>query len=170
VSGEPEACRIAIHALASYFRAGSVWFGPDIVPAGLQAPAAAWVAIWTGDELRGCMGSLRPVMPSAAGEIALAALQAATCDPQRRPLRTGEVDHAEVGVALLGRRRLLVAGEAAGPDEGLMLVDEADRDAFGLPGAADEAALVAAGGLGPVRRREAVAVTVAGRLPGRDPS
>ena len=168
VADEPQACRIVRHALLSYFRAGRVDMGPDIAPARLDARAAVFVSLWSGKDLRGCMGTVEPLMPTAAREIAVVALQAATGDVRRRPVHPLELDGMEIGVSVLGERRVLEDGEGPRPEEAL-LVDGGDgRIGLVLPGAGDDEAARRAAGIrdGAPSRRLAVAVTAFGRVPG----
>ena len=162
----PEACRIVRHSLDAYFLHATVDRGPRIAPAELSAPAAVFVSLWSGDELRGCMGTIEPFMPTAAREIAFATLEAATADPLRRPLHRAELEAIDVGVSVLGDRRALGHGEAAERGEALELRDAAGRVALCLPGCGSEEDAHSAGGLsGPVVRH-ARAVTSYGRVPG----
>jgi AMMECR1 domain-containing protein len=167
---EPEACRIARHALRSYFFGGVIDSGPDIAPPGLAGRAAVFVFLWAGPDLRGCMGTVEPLMPSAAREIAVVALQAATADPCRRPVHASEVDALHIGVSVLGDSRHLRDGEDPGPAEALEIRPEHESGSpsslgLVLPGCGGEPEARRAAGIPPdvAVLRAAVSVTAFGR-------
>lgn len=164
---ELEACRIARHALRSYYRAGVFDDGPEIAPPELAAPAPVFVLLWSGGQLRGCMGSRIAFARSAAHQIALTALQAATSDPLRRPLHPSELDMLDIGVSVLGPARDLAAGDWPRPDEALEVQSASGLVGLALPGWGREGDARAAAGIGseePVVRR-ALAVTAYGGRP-----
>jgi AMMECR1 domain-containing protein len=165
---EEEACRIARRALWSYLFEGAVDAGPDIAPAGLIAPAAVFVSLWSGRELRGCMGTINPVARSAAKEIAWVALQTATNDPCRAPLHASELEMLRVGVSLLAGSRPLTGDEHPRKDEGLRVEGPGGLAGFVLPGCGGEAEARAAAGISlpEVESRHGVRVRAFGPQPG----
>lgn len=166
-SDEPEACKIARHVLRRYFISGVVEYGPDIAPLELSRPAPVFVSLWSGDHLRGCMGTLRPLMPTASREIGFAALQAATADPLRRPLHPAELEALTIGVAVFGERRVLDPREEPAAGEALEVEDARGRAALVLPGCGGEEEALEAAGIpfGELVARTAVVVVPYGRQP-----
>ncbi|MGE5584753.1 MAG: AMMECR1 domain-containing protein [Bacillota bacterium] len=71
----------------------------------LAAPAGVFVALILDGKVRGCMGTVHPMEPSLAEEIAGAARMAATSDPRRLPVRPEEVARLEYCVSVVGRVR-----------------------------------------------------------------
>ncbi len=66
----------------------------------LREPGAAFVSVWKGGELRGCIGSLKATRPLAE-TVSAAAVSAATADPRFPPLRIDEMPHVSLEISLL---------------------------------------------------------------------
>ncbi len=68
--------------------------------ADLAQVGAAFVSLWKGKELRGCIGSLSTTT-SIAEAVSSAAVSAATADPRFSPLRLDEMPHICLEISLL---------------------------------------------------------------------
>lgn len=64
-------------------------------------PAAAFVSLKKGGQLRGCIGTILPVHNSLAEEIRANAISAGTSDPRFPPVSEGELDQLEYSVDVL---------------------------------------------------------------------
>lgn len=84
---------------------------PGEVP-GFGEPAGAFVSIKKKGQLRGCIGTIRPVTSSVAEEVARNAVSAATEDPRFPPLT-----RAELGEITLSVDVLTTPEPVSGPDE-----------------------------------------------------
>ncbi len=105
---------------------------PPDPPPELVAPSAAFVTLYAGGELRGCIGCLtsdRPLWMT----VASAAVDAATDDPRFFPVTRAEVPTLSIDVSVLGRAVPLrdIASFRPGVD-GLM-VERAGRRGLLLP-------------------------------------
>lgn len=76
-------------------------------PAGPGSPllteeAACFVSIKTDqDELRGCIGTIKPTQPTLAEELITNAINAAMCDPRFPPITPSELPHLRYSVDVL---------------------------------------------------------------------
>jgi AmmeMemoRadiSam system protein A len=68
--------------------------------AALAEPRGAFVTLHVGEELRGCIGSFRP-LGSLAATVARMAVQAASEDPRFRPIVAEDVAELRVAVSAL---------------------------------------------------------------------
>ena len=73
---------------------------PGIAHAALAQPGATFVTLKRAGELRGCMGSIRPVRPLGA-DVRANAVAAAFGDPRFPPLAAFEFEKVEVEISLL---------------------------------------------------------------------
>lgn len=64
--------------------------------------AGAFVSLKKAGQLRGCIGTIQPVRPSLAEEVAENAVSAATRDPRFQPLTLEELDEITISVDVLG--------------------------------------------------------------------
>jgi len=80
---------------------------PTLPQAGpLAAERGAFVTLHVGDDLRGCIGSFRP-LGSLAGTVARMAVAAASEDPRFRPIVSQDVAELRVAVSALEPPRRL---------------------------------------------------------------
>lgn len=70
------------------------------VPVALLKPAASFVTLKSGDKLRGCVGSIKPVRPLAQ-DIATNAFMAAFRDRRFPPLTDEELESTHIEISLL---------------------------------------------------------------------
>src|SRR3989442_10812624 len=89
-------------AIETYLRSRQLIDPPQPIPAALQKPAALFVTLRKGRELRGCVGSLRPTEPMAAHELIRYAVASAFCGPRLQAGRVKGVGDPSIKVPLLG--------------------------------------------------------------------
>lgn len=77
---------------------------PPLLDAALEAPAPCFVTITIGDDdtLRGCVGTVVPVLPRLPLEVQRNALAAAFNDPRMHPVTAPELPHLHYKVDVLG--------------------------------------------------------------------
>jgi len=68
-----------------------------------EEPAGAFVSLKKEGQLRGCIGTIYPVQPTLAREIADNAVSAATRDPRFLPITLEELDDITISVDVLGK-------------------------------------------------------------------
>lgn len=84
----------------------------DAVTPALRVPGAAFVTLYAGAVLRGCIGSLEPFRPLAE-DVAANAWAAALRDPRFPPMLPAELDVVRLSVTIIGPSQPLgVASEA----------------------------------------------------------
>jgi AmmeMemoRadiSam system protein A len=104
----------------------------------LVAPAAVFVSLHQGKQLRGCIGSTEADRPlfRAVQEMAIAA---ATRDPRFSPLDPDELDQTEIEISVLsGARRVKGPEEIAIGQDGIWIESQGHRGLL-LPQVAPEA-------------------------------
>jgi AmmeMemoRadiSam system protein A len=74
---------------------------PDL-PGSLQRPGAAFVTLYVGDRLRGCIGAIEPRECSLAETIVMMARAAACEDPRFDPLHPDELPGLYIEISVLG--------------------------------------------------------------------
>jgi MEMO1 family protein len=112
--GEEESAPVALarRTIDAYVRYG-VELEPDRSDDPLLATrAGAFVSLHRGEDLRGCIGTIGPTMPTLAEEIVHNAVQAATCDPRFPAMAPEELDDLDISVDVLHE-----AERVAGLDE-----------------------------------------------------
>ncbi|MEN6356422.1 MAG: AmmeMemoRadiSam system protein A [Armatimonadota bacterium] len=93
---------LAMTAIENYLREGSLPGVPANTPSELLATrAGAFVCLKRDGQLRGCIGTIEPVMDNLALEIMENAVSAATRDPRFMPVETRELDGIECSVDVL---------------------------------------------------------------------
>ena len=122
---------------------------PNEFPAELREHKATFVTLHRHQQLRGCIGMLKPMRPLAE-DIAQNAWSAAFRDPRFSPMSAEEMDDLDIHISILGKPELmefndekdLVSKIRPGVD-GLILEDGFNRGTFlpsvweSLPDAAD---------------------------------
>lgn len=145
--------RLAVQSYTHYLNSGRVLPMPGDLPEELSGRrAGAFVTLHKGGRLRGCIGTIHPVMPSLAEEIIMNAVSAAFRDPRFPPIAreelleivcsvdvleapeeiqsTAQLDVKEYGVIVTrGRRRGLLLPNLEGVDTVEEQVDIARRKA-----------------------------------------
>lgn len=99
--------RIARESIATGLRSGSAPMPPrEDLDETLGQPAACFVTLKTGGELRGCIGSLEADQPLAAA-VSQAAFAAAFRDPRFPPLSSSEFPRVSIEISVLSPMQAL---------------------------------------------------------------
>lgn len=94
---------LARHSLEAYVTSGERIRPPeDLPPELLSRRAGCFVSLKEDGELRGCIGTIRPVRESLAEEICANAISAGTHDPRFAPVRRKELGELVYDVDVLG--------------------------------------------------------------------
>lgn len=101
--GETESAPVTLarETIERYVRDGVLPIVSAFEDPALPERAGAFVSLHRDGELRGCIGTIVPVEPSLAGEIARNAISAATADPRFPPVRADELEELEIKVDVL---------------------------------------------------------------------
>ncbi|MHB9037618.1 MAG: AmmeMemoRadiSam system protein A [Armatimonadota bacterium] len=146
--------KLAMVSIEEYLRNGEIPGLPKDVPAELlETRAGAFVCLKRDGQLRGCIGTIEPVMDNLALEIMENAVSAATKDPRFMPVEARELgsivcsvdvlnpaeevhdirdlDHKRYGVIVqCGQRRGLLLPDLEGVDSVEQQIDIARRKAY----------------------------------------
>jgi len=120
---------------------------PPRPPPVTLAPAAVFVTLKKGGELRGCMGALEPRARDLVRETMDRAVTAAFEDPRFPPLAANELARCSIEVTVLGPPEPAALADLDPARYGVEVVDVAGRRAVllpGIPGLATAAAQVEA--------------------------
>ncbi|NLN15917.1 MAG: AmmeMemoRadiSam system protein A [Firmicutes bacterium] len=92
---------LARRAVAEYLLHGRVIDPPKVLPDFMKGRAGAFVTIYSGKHLRGCIGTIEGTRKTIAEEIIANAIQAATEDPRFPPVGVGELASLSFSVDIL---------------------------------------------------------------------
>src|SRR3990172_8421659 len=98
---------ISKRAVEAYVRDGERLRPPAELPPELAAPAALFVSLKKGGQLRGCIGSVEPCCPTLAEEAIANAINSATRDPRFMPVEADELDELAYSVDVLAAPELI---------------------------------------------------------------
>jgi len=91
---------LAKKAVEKYVLQGKI-FGPRKLTPEMKQRAGVFVSIKKHGDLRGCIGTFSPTMPSVAEEIVANAVSSATRDPRFMPVQPFELSDLEYSVDIL---------------------------------------------------------------------
>ncbi|MDO4288787.1 MAG: AmmeMemoRadiSam system protein A [Eubacterium sp.] len=97
-------------------------------------PAAVFVSLYKAGELRGCMGTLRPVTENLAQEIVRNAIEAGAYDPRFFPVEPQELYQLEISVDILGEAEIIDDYSDLDPQTYGLIVEKDVRRGVLLPG------------------------------------
>ncbi|HKM39379.1 MAG TPA: AmmeMemoRadiSam system protein A [bacterium] len=112
--------RLARKSLETYIRTGKTISVPADIPPQLAKPAATFVTLKKGNQLRGCIGTILPTRPNLALEIITNAVSAGCRDPRFTPVTEDELADLQYSVDVLS------------PPEAIDSVDELDPKRYGV--------------------------------------
>jgi AmmeMemoRadiSam system protein A len=75
---------------------------PEFVSGVSAEPGAAFVSVYVGDDLRGCLGCIEPRGPSLAVAVVELAAAAASSDPRFAPLQRADLPRLRLEISVLG--------------------------------------------------------------------
>ncbi len=126
--------RLARLAIDHYLREGKILDpSPDLPAELVSARAAAFVTLYKAGQLRGCIGTIRPVQKSLAEEIIHNAVASATEDPRFPPVTRGELDKITLSVDLLAPAEAITSPRELDPDRYGVIVSAGSRRGLLLP-------------------------------------
>lgn len=95
-------CNLARKAVENYVKKNNKIDAPEDSPSRLKKEKkGVFVTIKKNDDLRGCIGTVRPTQKNLGQEIIFHALAAATRDPRFSPVQTDELDQLSYTVHIL---------------------------------------------------------------------
>lgn len=124
---------LALRSLRAYVSEGKQIPLPEDVPDQFLQPAGAFVSLKKHGELRGCIGTLGPTKPTAAHEIIVNAISAATRDPRFEPVQPDELDDLVCSVDILGAPEPIESMEELDPKRYGVIVRKGRRSGVLLP-------------------------------------
>lgn len=92
---------LAKKSIETYIREGKILQVPDSPTPEMSGKAGVFVCIKKQGELRGCIGTFKPVCESVATETIMNAISAVTKDPRFPPVREDELDELSYSVDVL---------------------------------------------------------------------
>lgn len=99
---ESEPVRLARAALESYVCGHGRIEVPSQLSPEMKRAAGVFVSLKKNNQLRGCIGTIKPTCPNVAGEIIRNAISAGTEDPRFAPVTEAELDELVYSVDILG--------------------------------------------------------------------
>ncbi len=109
---------------------------PEKLPSLFKLPQAVFVTLKKGEEVRGCMGSLKSKTPSLAEEIVQNLAKALFEDPRHRPIRKEELKGMDLFLTAVGDPRPVDRIERISPERDAVLIRSGAKEAVVLPGEA----------------------------------
>jgi hypothetical protein len=128
--------RVARDAIAAAL-CGQPRASPPEIPAPLNEPAACFVSLHQGGDLRGCIGVVKALRP-LIDAVAHCARAAAFEDPRFEPLTKEDLAGIEIEISVLGGMRPLEEGELPRPGLDGVVISQGGREGLLLPQVATE--------------------------------
>ena len=100
----------------------------------LKTKAGVFVTIYEHGELRGCLGSVKPLKENLGQEIAHNAVSAATCDPRFSPIKKSEFPYLKIVVDVLTNPIPILSVMDLDVTKYGIIVENGDRKGVVLPG------------------------------------
>lgn len=101
-----------------------------------EQPLGVFVTLKRDDEVRGCMGSLKPRKSSLREEIAANLRAAMTQDPRHRKVEKTELEGMEIYLTTAGKPQAVPRFDALSPLHDAILLKSGAKEAVVLPGEA----------------------------------
>jgi len=131
---ESPVVRLARQSLEHYYATGEMLRETDLeLPPGLPPRAGVFVSLKKDGQLRGCIGTTGPTMPTLKEEIIANALKAALEDPRFDPVEKEELDELTISVDVLGRPEPVAGIEDLDPQQYGVIVTSGSRRGLLLP-------------------------------------
>ncbi len=124
---------LAAAAVARALRDNEQYGTGFALPPELLRRSGAFVTIRRHGLLRGCIGTVHPLKPTLADEIAVNAIAAATRDGRFHPLERHELDSIEISVDVIGPLERIPGPRFLDPAKYGVVVEQAGRTALLLP-------------------------------------
>ncbi|RXT03950.1 AmmeMemoRadiSam system protein A [Ammoniphilus sp. CFH 90114] len=125
--------RLARSALETYVGERLLVASPNPLPPELDKPAGCFVTIKRHGQLRGCMGTVDPIMDHLADEIIRNAIEAGTEDDRFFPVEKEELDQLVYSVDVLGEEERVYNLTQLDPKIYGLIVIQGEKNALLLP-------------------------------------
>ena len=126
--------KLAIQAVHHFLSKGETLPCPRPILDGMNRQSVTFVSIKTKtNELRGCIGTVKPSQNNLAKEIIHNAVNAATRDPRFKPLEIEELDHLVFSVDVLTPLELVNRPEQLNPKQYGLSIKYGERQGILLP-------------------------------------
>lgn len=131
---EDEYVRLARKSLESWINDGKKPAIPEKLPEELtKKSGGVFVSLHLSGQLRGCIGTIRPVWECVALEIIENAISAGTRDPRFHPVTPEELDQLEISVDILGTPEKIQSPEELDIKRYGVIVTSGDKVGLLLP-------------------------------------
>jgi AmmeMemoRadiSam system protein A len=124
---------LARDSIETFVRKGKTLGVPRTRSREMDGKAGAFVSLHKNGQLRGCMGTIEPRMPSVAEEVIANAIHAATRDPRFPPVRPEEVDELDISVDVLSEAEPIESLSQLDPTRYGVIVEAGWRRGLLLP-------------------------------------
>lgn len=94
--------QLARQTITTYVKEGKKIEPPSKLTPEMKQAAGVFVSLHRQGQLRGCIGTFRPISDSTAQEIIRNAIESSTQDPRFPPVRPDELADLEISVDVLG--------------------------------------------------------------------
>lgn len=133
-NAEDDYVKLARLSLETYVRDGRHTHLPNGLPAELTSRSAGvFVSLHKDGQLRGCIGTTDPTMPTVADEILQNAVSAGMHDPRFDPVQPDELDDLVYSVDVLGKAAPIDSPDALDPKRYGVIVQNGNRRGLLLP-------------------------------------
>ncbi len=134
MSEEHKYVKIARKAIEKYIRENEILILKDEeLNSELKERAGTFVSLKKQGNLRGCIGTVRPVQDNLASEIINNAISTATRDPRFRPVQAEEINALEISVDVMGEPEKIDTPEELDVKEYGVIVKNGSRSGLLLP-------------------------------------
>ncbi len=109
---------------------------PELLDPFFKKQIPIFVTVKKKDEVRGCMGSLKPKKSSLAEEIEQNLILAFSKDPRHRPIAETELNQLEIFITAVGTPLRITRVEEISPAHDGAMIRRGNKEAILLPGEA----------------------------------
>lgn len=125
--------KLAKNAIFEYVKNGRIISAPDDQTEEMRGKAGVFVSLKKKGSLRGCIGTLSPLMNNIAEEVIQNAVSAATRDPRFQPVGLSELEEIDYSVDVLSEPEKIAGPEGLDPRRYGVIVKSGMRKGLLLP-------------------------------------
>ncbi|MBI5182518.1 MAG: AmmeMemoRadiSam system protein A [Nitrospirae bacterium] len=125
--------KLAKNAIFEYVKNGGIISAPEDLTEEMKGKAGVFVSLKRKGSLRGCIGTLSPLMNNIAEEVIQNAISAATRDPRFLPVTPSELEEIDYSVDVLLEPEKVSGAEALDPKRYGVIVKSGMRKGLLLP-------------------------------------